>query len=290
MPIRFVCPDCRQKLSISTRRAGTEAKCPRCKRALTVPEAPAESPRPKQAEAAAAGAASAAFEVIAPHGEISYDLKDELVLEYEVAEEIAPAAPGGDLESDVIAVPRFILYLQGGLLAAVALVSFAIGLLAGGAYSGSRPAPAEQRACLIEGTINYATDDRNLPDQGAVIAVIPQGMLQPDEKAPVAGLRPADTIPNENHRGLAILRELGGAYARSDDEGHFQVRVPNRGRFLVLVISQARELQSLDEISTADLLKLGAIFDDAAELVGRQRYQLTMENVRGDRRMNVLFQ
>ena len=37
MPIRFSCPHCTQKLSVSTRKAGKTANCPRCKKELTVP-------------------------------------------------------------------------------------------------------------------------------------------------------------------------------------------------------------------------------------------------------------
>jgi hypothetical protein len=122
-----------------------------------------------------------------------------------------------------------------------------------------------------------------------VIAIIPQNQQKPDERAPAVGLRPEDTTPGENDRGVAILRELGGGYARTDTRGRFQVRLPDRGKYLVLIISRARQLESLDEISTEDLLKLGPYFDNAADLVGRQRYQLTQEVVRGDRRLNVVF-
>ena len=172
----------------------------------------------------------------------------------------------------------------------VALVSFALGLIAGGAFSGGSASPSEPRACTLEGTINYAAGNRHLPDPGAVVAVIPDGAARPQRKAPVSGLRPDDATPDENHHGIAILRELGGGYTRTDDRGRFQLRVPDRGKYLVLVVSNNRQVQDLEDISTADLVKLGPFFDNAAGLLGRHQYRLTSEIVRNDRQLNVVFE
>jgi hypothetical protein len=296
MPIRFACPHCRQKLSVSSRKAGRTADCPRCQRAIEIPtpnepapaaavavapsEVDAQPETEAVAQAADAEAGPAAFPfVIHESPELVYDTSDEPL-----------AAQRGEEPPDLIAVPRWILYLQGGLLAVVALMSFLIGAIAGSAVSPGSAGPREPQACVLEGTINYASGNRNLADEGAVIAVIPQNQQKPDERAPAIGLRPEDTTPGENDRGVAILRELGGGYARTDTRGRFAVRLPDRGKYLVLVISRARQLDSLDEISTEDLLKLGPYFDNAADLLGRQRYQLTQEVVRGDRRLNVVFE
>ena len=243
---------------------------------LSEPPAPAESPDPVPPTVDPADAIP------------GFTIQDHVELVYDTPE----FSPDGDAaadEPDLIAVPRWVLYLQGGLLAVVALASFAIGVLAGSTFTGSSAGPREPRACLIEGTIHYASGNRQLADEGAVVAVIPQNQQRPDEKAPAIGLRPQDATPGESSRGVAILRELGGGYARADERGRFQVRVPDRGKYLVLVISRSRQLRSLDEISTQDLLALGAYFDNAADLVGRQKYQLSQEIVRGDRRLSVLF-
>lgn len=191
--------------------------------------------------------------------------------------------------ADLVAIPRYALYLQGALLGVVALVAFAIGILTGGALLTQPPAPAAPQATVIGGSVTYASGPRHLPDEGAVIAVIPDSQVKPDEKAPVDGLRPDDPTPGESHRGIAILRELGGAYARTDPNGRFQVRLPDRGRYLVLVISNQKQLGPREEIQTADILKLGPFFDNAADLLGNRRYQLTMESFSGDSEMNVAF-
>jgi hypothetical protein len=305
MPIRFVCPHCRQKLSVSTRRAGQRADCPRCKASLEIPTLPEPVAATTSRLVAVEVGESAAHEpaAIAPamperttappelpigeFPEVNSHVDVELI--YDAPEFSHGESAASSHQPDLIAVPRWVLYLQGGLLAVVALASFAIGVLAGSTFSGGSAEPRQPQACLIEGTIQYAAGNRQLADEGAVVAVIPQSRGRPDEKAPAIGLRPEDTTPGESSRGVAILRELGGGYARTDQRGRFQVRVPDRGKYLLLVISNARQLKSLDEISTQDLLALGAYFDNAADLVGRQRYQLTQEVVRGDRRVNVLF-
>jgi hypothetical protein len=303
MPIRFACPHCRQKLSVSTRRAGQQADCPRCKASIEIPTPPepvtatasrlvaVEVGEPALPEPpAAAVVAEPAPPVTTPADAIpAFRVHDDVELVYDTPE-FSPDDDAPADQADLIAVPRWVLYLQGGLLAVVALASFAIGVMAGNTFSSGSTGPREPQACLIEGTIHYAAGNRRLADEGAVVAVIPQTQRRPDEKAPAVGLRPEDTTPGADIRGVAILRELGGGYARTDQRGRFQIRVPDRGKYLVLVISRSRQLRSLDEISTEDLLKLGAYFDNAADLVGRQRYQLTQEVVRSDRRLSVLFE
>ena len=63
-----------------------------------------------------------------------------------------------------------------------------------------------------------------------------------------------------------------------------------RGKYLVLVVSSARDVDDLEDISTADLVKLGPFFDNAAGLLGRHQYRLTSEIVRSDRQLNVVFE
>jgi hypothetical protein len=188
-----------------------------------------------------------------------------------------------------VAIPRYVLYLQGGLLGIVALVAFAIGMLAGGAILTQPPAPAAAQACVIRGSVTYASGPRQLPDEGAVIAILPQSQTKPDEKAPVAGLRPDDPTPGDTNRGIAILREIGGAYARTDANGRFELQVPDRGRYLVLVVSNRSLLRSVEQIQTGDILKIGPYFDNAADLLGNHRYQLTPESFQGDRDFPVVF-
>jgi hypothetical protein len=306
MPIRFACPNCKQKLSVSSRKAGTKADCPRCKQSITIPTPPAPAPAAAAKEEEDLEPSSAAADEAPPPEPAplqdsppiadehepypTFGGYEETVVVYDSPEEPARAAPSASDQQDLVTVPRYVLYVQGGLLAVLALASFTIGLLVGGAFGGGPEGPREPQACTITGTVNYVAGGRNLPDMGAVVVVVPQNELRPDEKAPIDGLRPEDPTPDETHRGIAILREFGGGYAKTDDKGRYEIRVPDRGRYHVLVISHERQARTADNIGTADILKLGPFFDNAADLLGRHRYQLTMEIVRGDKQHNVYFE
>src|SRR5262245_23400203 len=152
MPVRFACPHCRQKLSVTSRKAGREANCPRCQRLLTIPAIapeperlapPAAEPEPILATATSGADQSetappadhtepeAAQPVTAPPVEHRLQPYDEDPDDFELVFDTSdddPAASPAQSHPDLIAVPRLVLYLQGGLLAVVALVSFALGL------------------------------------------------------------------------------------------------------------------------------------------------------------------
>ncbi|HEX5104146.1 MAG TPA: hypothetical protein VFV87_10065 [Pirellulaceae bacterium] len=322
MPIRFACPHCHQKLSVSSRKAGTSADCPRCKQKLSIPTPPPEPPKPAatstpapppapaakpaaqpfkfpEPEASPASAPEAAVAVAEPPPEAEDAVWtpdpvgfEGMELVYDTTDSTSAAAAPliGSEHTELVAIPRYVLYLQGGLIGVVALVAFAIGLLAGGAIFTQPPAPAEPEPVVLRGSVTYAAGPRNLPDEGAVIAIIPQSQSKPDDKAPVAGLRPDDPTPGESHRGIAVLRGLGGGYARADANGRFEVRLPDRGRYMVLVVSSGAQVRSIEDIQTGDILKLGPYFDNAADLLGDHRYKLTLETLRGDRDFNVAFE
>jgi len=326
MPIRFACPHCHQKLSVSSRKAGTSADCPRCKRKLSIPTPPPEvkpPPAPKPvspatvaapqepvasgqepeadrfdpaqiAERMAAAETAVAVAEPPPEAEEAVWTPDPagyegMELVYDTTASAASSQPAFAEHTELVAIPRYVLYLQGGLIAVVALIAFAIGMLAGGAILTQPPPPAAAQACVISGSVTYASGPRQLPDEGAVIAILPQTQSEPDEKAPVAGLRPEDPTPGDTHRGIAILRDLGGAYARADANGRFQVQVPDRGRYLVLVVSSRSQVRSIEEIQTGDILKLHPYFDNAADLLGNHRYRLKEELFRGDWDFPVAF-
>jgi hypothetical protein len=110
-----------------------------------------------------------------------------------------------------------------------------------------------------------------------------------EERIGVAGLRPGDPPPEPMQRGVEIIRTIGGAYARADDQGRYQLRLPDRGTYYVLVVSNHAEQASLDEIKTPDLLKMGRYFDTPTDLLGKQKYQWTEITLRADRKLNVDF-
>lgn len=364
MPIRFACPHCHQKLSVSSRKAGVRVACPNCKQPLKIPqprpqpelapvpsaptrvEAPERSKRRMgelpsvertaaaaqastvQASAAQASAAPspaapavsspsisppADSPPVRPAAEPSatapplaeeatheaadddanlfaqFTFDDDSELYYDTSEPSGEAAQPATIDYDRVSVPRLMLYLQGALLGIVALVCFSIGLVTGSAFFSAGPTgPVAAQPCEISGSISYTTGNRLLPDAGAVVVALPQTeRLQ--ERVGVVGLRPGDPPPEPLERGVEIIRTIGGAYTRADDQGRFQLRLPDRGNYFVLVVSNHAQEASLDEIKTPDLLQMGRYFDAPADLLGKQKYQWSETTLRADRKLNVDF-
>jgi hypothetical protein len=281
MPIRFTCPHCRQKLSVAQRKAGTATECPRCHGRLTVPEPSLEAKVTVEKPTANA-----------PLGEAPEFLPDAdefagLELIYETANE-PKAPPAPSRIGEVIPIPRYVIYMQGGLIALVALVAFVIGILLGSTFGGR--AGEEAQSGVVTGSVTFADGPRSRVDVGAVMMLLPQGR-RPDEKIPIKGLRPADRQADESEKGIAMLRDVGGAYARADENGRFELQVPNSGRYWLVVISHEKKRAGAGrELRNADLAKLARFFESAAGLLGDREFRIREETIRGDRRVDVAFE
>lgn len=280
MPIRFPCPHCRQKLSISSRKAGTSAVCPRCQKEIIVP-------------ATTAGAATPAANPPAddPHEEhddnpySQFAVFDEEELVYE-----SPAVrsdQGSSGLDDRIAVPRYVLLVQGVLLGVVALVAFALGLLVGGGFF-AQPVAVAGQPCKVQGTVSYALRGATLPDAGAVIMFLPQ-TKDPGRRLAADGLRPDDPLGQAPLAGAEELRNMGGAYARADEQGRFEVQLADPGTYFVLFLSGNARRQAGQDVQTQDLVKISRFVDGASDLLADSRYQFSTETVRGDRELSAVF-
>ena len=142
---------------------------------------------------------------------------------------------------------------------------------------------------MVTGSVTYAEGPRSRVDVGAVAMLLPQGR-RPDEKIPIKGLRPADRQAGEGEKGIAMLRDIGGAYARADENGRFELQAPNSGRYWLVVISRERKRSGAGrELQNADLAKLARFFESAAGLFGDREFRISDETIRGDRRVDVAF-
>ena len=282
MPIRFSCPHCTQKLSVSTRKAGKNANCPRCKKELTVP---AREPAAGEGEGDTAT-------VTAEEGENEDDPYAQFVVYDDtelVYDDAAPARPPGGTPSvqDRVAVPRYVLYTQGLLLGAVALICFIFGVLTGGTFF-SAPATSGKGPCTITGTVRYASGNQRLPDEGAVIIVLPE-TKDAGQRASATGMRPDEPLPETTPTGVQQVRDMGGAYTRAGPQGDFSVNLASGGKYYVLVLSNHARRTGNEEVKVVDVRTLGRFFDGAIDLLADNKYRLTSETVRGDRTLTAQF-
>ncbi|MEO8165577.1 MAG: hypothetical protein ABI619_09290 [Betaproteobacteria bacterium] len=292
MPIKFACEHCGQRLNVSSKQAGVRAKCPKCKGKIQVPEASAEAlkePAGVAGDGDDTGQDDGQSEEENPYAEfLVYD--DEVEWHYESDDDdIAPRlATATDL--DRVAVPRRVLYAQGILLLVVAVVSFLLGMLVTG--GGSKevvdvgPIP-----CVLSGEVLYATGGgRNLPDEGSVVIVLPTGQRPaPTGKAPVDGLRPGDPLPRGDSDNLRIIQSIGGAYARTDTAGRYQVTLPDAGQYFVLIVSKNKYRAPGEELSKADLAQLGSYVLPPTDLLGESKYAWREVTIRKNESIDFTF-
>jgi hypothetical protein len=190
------------------------------------------------------------------------------------------------VDQDLVAVPRRIVFVQGFLLGGIAIVFFIFGVVVG-SHSTVENAPGVPRTCQISGRITYTdTAASSLPDAGSVVIAFPVGR-RPEPKIAVDGLRPADPSPAANHPGVVAVRDVGGAFARADRKGQFRLRVPNVGRYFILVISKNAQRPESEQPKTRDLAQIGRYVLPASEMLGRQRYSWQQLNLRDDRTLDI---
>lgn len=255
-------------LSVGTRKAGTQARCPKCGTALTVPT-------PEEAAAALAMLKSDKPPEAAP-----FQLSDLVVYDEPSPPPLATRSAAAPVEYDSrwVTFPRRMLFVQGALVGLVVLAAFLAGFFSG---RGARVEPpgdgVEQEPAAVSGQVSFQGRDQSKPDSGAVLVFLPAGAVAAQRIA-AEGLSPRQPPPPADDRAVAAIRAVGGEYVRADQKGQFTVRL-RPGRYRVLAIS-AHAVRSLGaEPEPADLEWLGKWFDPAPELIGPAKYRLATEQL-----------
>ncbi len=198
----------------------------------------------------------------------------------EPAEPSGPTVPGG-----MILFPRRTLYVQGGLVLVLALVFFGTGYFIGRG-SATLELELEQQAALrqrtlVEGRLVYRPEPQRVAgDAGAVVIALPAGAA-PETPISIHGIRPQDPEPPQSLRSVRLLDELGGAYTRTNAEGHFDMVVPDQGEYYILLISRNTIRPRDANPDEADLLEIGRYFTMPERLISRHQYRWAKHDVHG---------
>jgi len=185
----------------------------------------------------------------------------------------------------MILFPRRTFYVQGILFLVLAAVTFAAGYFMGRGDAQVRLDEAQeklaQERALIEGTLVYRPGPNQIePDERAVVMALPADNF-PEKKLTIQGIRPSDREPARSHPTVRQIREeLGGAYARADDEGSYNMVVPDKGTYWILVISAHAARPKNHDIHEPDLDTLGNYFTQPELLIGRYQYRLDKEEIK----------
>lgn len=275
MPLRFQCPNCHQRMSVPTQKQGQKVKCPRCRRIVHVPARGADWEH-GEGESATAGFASSLSDIPPQHSVVYPE----------------PELPKEPLASDVpasVTVPRYVLYTQGFLLGAVALVFFVFGLIVGSRSRLEIGTAGDRQPVIVSGFIRYQGEkESEHPDGGSVVLLLPASK-QPDENVSAAELGPEEAELGRNHQVRRMLHSLGGDYTRADEQGHYRVRAPSAGRYFLLVISKHTQRPENDYPAANDLAQLGRYVVPATELLKQHCYRWKELLLRDDKQLNVTF-
>ncbi len=301
MAIRFHCQRCRQMLGIASRKAGSEIACPKCGLSQTVPSE----------EAAAAAMAMGQFAQMPQSGNeptqdlVVYDDQPSVIEDppQSAAHRPDPAndssgkpaadMPGAEMPAetaratprDMILFPRRSIYVQGGLFLVLAALAFWTGYLMG--YGdGKEQLRVEEKlrqTVFVRGRVSIGTESAG--DSGAVIIVLPKDKM-PRKKIGSAGIRPGDATRKSHPSLKTIETELGGAYARADAGGNFDMVLPDRGDYYLLIISNRARRAEDARFDEATMGQMENYFERPERLIGRFEFRWMSQKVDGDVRLD----
>lgn len=268
MPIHFKCHTCKRRLSVGSHKAGSDALCPSCGATIRVPTK----------EDIAALSAMTAGDESDPLAQTVFDAAN-FRFEDEPPPSTAKSARREDsvaqsIDPQFVSLSRLAIYLQGGLLACVALGCFVLGYLAGMSGGSPRPATATPAAppLSISGKFFYQPQPgQSTPDSGAVLVLLPQQVAL-DELLSVAGLAPNEPTPPPDHQTLRAIQTLGGVYLRAGTNGQYSFALSKPGKYRVLRISRHAARAPGDDPTLADLDALALYFLGPEELLGDRKY------------------
>jgi hypothetical protein len=179
------------------------------------------------------------------------------------------------------------LYTHAGLLAVLALVAFALGMLIGGSTREDQRVAAPPKPVEIGGALRWEAVTGEIGDKGAVAIIWPVNRT-PQKKIEAASLLVDKPAPKRDDPAYLAIQELGGDYARAGDGGHFYMQlVP--GPYRVLLISNNAQRPAGEEPKPEDVAEVGAVFAPPQALFGKQKYRLSTMDLNQQSKIDYFF-
>ncbi len=275
MPITFPCPHCSHSIKASSKHANRQFSCPKCQEKLTVPakrvakrKSPATKAPPREPSAKKTPPRSTtAKPVNESNNEPQFD--ESKIVDFEAQSESASDANHSTrsplsirIDPNSVSIPKSVLVLQGGLLAVLAILAFALGLLVGRQGSSTAESRAgEAQPVTITGKVEYATKAGiTTGDDQCVVFLLP-ALKRPETKISIEGLRPDDPRPDDSHPSIQRIRELGGDVSKTDIHGNFELKLlkdNKKQRFYLLAVAGYTVRKR--DIPAADRAQIGNYF------------------------------
>lgn len=276
MPIRFPCPKCETPLKISQKYSGRNGKCPSCGFKVTVPEIKIADPV----------STSSSDTIRNEAGEIS---DGESSSNPELAVASASSSPVDSpqskskpvtLKTDVINVPRWIIFAQGALLLTVASTFFIFGLMVGSVGRVADPEHIVEIDSELRGSVFANVDGRSTPDMGAVAIVVPLDAELVER--PEGKLVHPDDFKAFDNPAIDELERIGGGIVRANADGIFSMSLKPNREYNVLIVSKSRSRPRGKQIQKDLRAEIGGVFRPVEDVVGDrdfhfQKLQMTKQ-------------
>ena len=173
---------------------------------------------------------------------------------------------------DHIWVSRKLIYTQAALLGISAVTFFVLGTMVGNLTTSTGDTRRHQQAapggyaedCRITGVVGYRQDDREMPDIGAVVILIPK-QAQPEKPQAPGLVMPATFVALDNP-AIEAIDNQGGTVVRADADGKFNVLVDQGRQFRLLVISKSIRSRGR-QLSEAESLTVESWFAPSGKLL-----------------------
>jgi phage FluMu protein Com len=286
MSIEFRCQNCGRRLRVRREKLGKQVACPRCKQRteVTIPAESAGNSTDSSDDAtnvASAESANPDRQTVSTPGEAS-DLPDKpnsaadvsIQLVYDRSE---PTDSQASPSSTAISLTRTGVLTLTILIAGLPMCGFALGWLAGRAVPAVQ-AVRPRQPCFLSGQVTV----RDEPDPNAVVLLFSATSSPPSrEKLAVEILQPSAAVLKPTHNAVKQLHSWDGDLTRTDSDGRFTVRVPDKGAYYLLVLSTTLHKESA-AIDRSDIAQLGRYVTRPANLIRNHRYLWQTLDVKGD--------
>ena len=110
-----------------------------------------------------------------------------------------------------------------------------------------------------------------------------------NERPAIDGMPPDHPRPRASNEALRTIRLLGGGYARAETGGRFEVHLPSRGRYFVLVLSKHAGRSSDTVHNKTTLAQIGRYLLPVTELLGDRKYEWRELIMNDDRQLEIEF-
>jgi hypothetical protein len=139
---------------------------------------------------------------------------------------------------------------------------------------------AANLAAAFRGRITYQTEaGERRADKGARVIVLPVDR-QGSARLPVAGFQNGAAL-QDRRIAIASIREMGGDFCITSDDGGFDLKLKSSGQFHVIVLSNSLSREPIDEDPAVEQI-VGQYFDRSNQLLGRVKYHAEKVRYSGD--------